>query len=186
MLDIRQIDRSWTLFLDRDGVLNHEKKEDYIRNWSEFRFYDEVPEAMRLLSDVFGVIVLVTNQKGVGRQLMTLDDLADIHSKMMDQIQAAGGRIDKLYFCTDLDNDSPCRKPNPGMAFQAKSDFPQIDLARSIIAGNKLSDMRFGRNAGMHTAYIATTNPEVTADDPLVDLRFNSLMEFARALTTKS
>lgn len=186
MVDLSTIDKHWTLFLDRDGVLNYEKKEDYILNWDEFRFYDGVKEALKQLSGVFGVIVLVTNQRGIGKGLMTLDDLAGIHSKMMDEIRAAGGRIDKLYFCADLDNDSPCRKPNPGMAELAKADFPQIDMKRSIIAGNKLSDMRFGRNAGMFTAYIATTNPEVTADDPLVDLRFDDLPSFARALTKKS
>jgi D-glycero-D-manno-heptose 1,7-bisphosphate phosphatase len=186
MLDISQIDKSWTLFLDRDGVLNHEKKENYILNWGEFRFYEGVKEALKLLNDVFGVIVLVTNQKGIGKGLMTLDDLADIHSKMMGEIRAGGGRIDKLYFCADLDNDSYYRKPNPGMAETAKQDFPAIDMKRSIIAGNKLSDMRFGRNTGMYTAYIATTNPEVDTNDPLVDVRFNNLLEFAVALTRKS
>lgn len=186
MLDLSIIDKTWTLFLDRDGVLNHEKKEDYILCWDEFRFYDGVKEALKQLNEVFGVIVLVTNQRGIGKGLMTLDHLAAIHSNMMQEIKAAGGRIDKLYFCTDLDNDSPCRKPNPGMAELAKKDFPQIEMQRSIIAGNKLSDMRFGRNAGMHTAYVATTNPEVSADDPLVDVRFNDLYAFANAVARKS
>ncbi|HEX6914069.1 MAG TPA: HAD-IIIA family hydrolase [Chitinophagaceae bacterium] len=186
MLDISTIDQSWTLFLDRDGVLNYEKPDDYIRCWNEFRFYEGVKDALRTLASVFGVIVLVTNQRGIGKGLMTLDDLADIHSKMMEEIKAAGGRIDKLYFCADLDNSSPCRKPNPGMARLAMQDFPQISMERSIIAGNKLSDMNFGRNAGMYTAYIATTHPEVTAENPMVDLRFNSLADFAAALKTKS
>ncbi len=186
MLDLATIDKTWTLFLDRDGVLNHEKKDDYIRNWEEFRFYDDVKKALKELNNVFGVIVLVTNQKGVGRGLMTLDDLSRIHSTMMDEIKAEGGRIDKIYFCTDLENESPYRKPNPGMAELAKRDFPHIDMTRSIIAGNKLSDMKFGRNAGMYTAYIATTNPEVEANDPLVDIRFNNLHEFAKAVARKS
>jgi D-glycero-D-manno-heptose 1,7-bisphosphate phosphatase len=186
MLDLQSIDKTWTLFLDRDGVLNHEKKEDYILNWNEFRFYDGVKEALKQLADVFGVIVLVTNQRGIGKGLMTLEDLADIHSKMMEEIKAAGGRIDKLYFCADLEHDSPRRKPNAGMAAEAKDDFPEVDMSRSIIAGNKLSDMRFGRNAGMYTAFIATTNPEVSADDPLVDVRFNNLAEFADAVARKS
>jgi len=186
MLDLSLIDKSWSLFLDRDGVLNHEKHEDYILCWDEFRFYDGVKAALKQLNDVFGVIVLVTNQRGIGKGLMTLDDLTDIHSKMMEEIKAAGGRIDKLYFCADLDNDSPCRKPNPGMAELAKKDFPQIDMNRSIMVGNRLSDMRFGRNAGMHTVFVATTNPEVTADDPLVDLRFEDLAAFANAVARKS
>jgi D-glycero-D-manno-heptose 1,7-bisphosphate phosphatase len=186
MLDISSIDKTWTLFLDRDGVLNHEKKENYILSWDEFRFFDGVKEALKQLNDIFGVIVLVTNQRGIGKGLMTLDDLLDIHSKMMEEIKAAGGRIDKLYFCTDLDNNSPCRKPNPGMAELAKKDFPQVNMQRSIMVGNKLSDMRFGRNAGMFTAYVATTNPEVTADDSLVDARFDDLPAFAKACARKS
>jgi len=186
MLDLSKIDKSWTLFLDRDGVLNHEKKEDYILNWVEFQFYDGVLEALKQLNEVFGVIVLVTNQRGVGKGLMTLDDLADIHRNMMEKINTAGGRIDKLYFCADLEMDSFYRKPNPGMAELAKNDFPQIEISRSLIVGNKLSDMRFGRNAGMHTVYVATTNPEVTDSDPLVDARFNNLPEFAQTVTRKS
>lgn len=186
MLNLSLIDKSWTLFLDRDGVLNHEKKEDYILNWNEFRFYDGVIEALKLLNNLFGIIVLVTNQRGIGKGLMTLDDLADIHSKMMKEIKAAGGRIDKLYFCADLEHHSPCRKPNAGMAELAKKDFPQINMQRSIMVGNKLSDMKFGRNAGMFTAYVATTNPEITEADPFVDIRFNNLLEFAEAVAKKS
>jgi len=186
MLDLATVDTTWTLFLDRDGVLNHEKKEDYIRNWGEFCFYDGVKTALQQLNSIFGIIVLVTNQRGIGKGLMTLDDLADIHSHMMEEIKAAGGRIDQLYFCADYDKDSYYRKPNPGMAETAKADFPSIDMSRSIMVGNKLSDMGFGRNAGMHTVYVATTNPEVTADHPLVDLRFDNLAAFAAALTKKS
>ncbi len=186
MLDLAQVDKSWTLFLDRDGVLNHEKKEDYILHWDEFRFYDGVLEALKQLNELFGVIVLVTNQRGIGKGLMTLDDLANIHSNMMERIKAAGGRIDKVYFCADLDHESPCRKPNPGMAELAKKDFPEIDFNKSMIVGNKLSDMKFGRNAGMHTVYVATTNPEVTAEDEHVDLRFSNLKEFAEAFARKS
>ena len=102
---------------------------------------------------------------------------------MVDEIIEAGGRIDKLYFAIDLENDSPNRKPNPGMAYQAQKDFPQINLSKSIIVGNKLSDMQFGRNAGLLTVFVATTNPDTLFPHPLIDLRFNSLFDFALALT---
>jgi histidinol phosphatase-like enzyme len=69
------------------------------------------------------------------------------------------------------------------MAFQAKDDFPQIDFTRSLIVGNKPTDMQFGRNAGMHTVFVATTNPEVPFPDPLIDARFNNLLEFACTVT---
>lgn len=181
MLDLSTLSPSWTLFLDRDGVLNHDKDNDYIRNRDEFRFYDTTLEAMAILAGIFDRIVIVTNQKGVGKGLMSLEDLTGIHTHMTAEVTASRGRIDRIYFCSDLSDDSPNRKPNPGMAYQAKLDFPDIDFNRSIIAGNRMSDMVFGRNAGMHTVFVATTHPDTPFPDPMIDLRFNSLYEFAVA-----
>jgi D-glycero-D-manno-heptose 1,7-bisphosphate phosphatase len=181
MLDLQRIDKSWTLFLDRDGVINHEKKEDYVYNWDEFIFYDGVLEALRILNGKFGRIVMVTNQRGIGRGLMTDADLHAIHTNMMAAITEAGGRIDKIYYCPANDKTDPSRKPNPGMAFSAKRDYPEIDLHRSLIVGNKLSDMQFGRNAGMHTVYVRNTHPE-QGPDPSIDLAFNDLADFANTL----
>ena len=182
MLDLKKIDNSWTLFLDRDGVINHDKDNDYIKNWGEFRFYDTTLEAMAILSKHFNRIVVTTNQKGVGRGLMSTTDLTNIHTNMLAQIQQAGGKIDKVYYCDDLSDDSINRKPNPGMAFQAKADFPEIDLSKSLIVGNRISDMGFGRNAGIHTVFVATTHAETPFPDQQIDLRFNDLLEFAKAI----
>ncbi len=176
------IDKSWTLFLDRDGVINHEKKLDYILNVDEFKFYDGVHEGMKVLNQLFGTIVMVTNQRGVGKKLMTATDLENIHTHMLAEITAASGRIDKIYYCDSLNNDCYERKPNPGMAHQAKSDFPQIDFTKSIIIGNKLSDMEFGRNAGMYTFFVATTNPETPFPHQSIDYRFNDLLHAATYL----
>ena len=79
MLPLENIDNSWTLFLDRDGVINHEKKMDYVYRYSEFVFYDRVHEALKIFSQYFGKIILVTNQRGVGRGLMSEKDLIAIH-----------------------------------------------------------------------------------------------------------
>lgn len=177
-----QIDNSWTLFIDRDGVINHEKKDDYIRNVQEFSLYEGVTEAMAILSSIFSTIIMVTNQRGVGKQLMTIEDLEEIHSHMKATLAAASGRIDQIYYCTSLDNNCFERKPNPGMAYLAQNDFPHIDLKRSIMIGNKLSDMMFGRNAGMFTIYVNTTNPEVPSPHPAIDARFSNLHEAAIAL----
>jgi D-glycero-D-manno-heptose 1,7-bisphosphate phosphatase len=182
MLDLKNIDRSWTLFLDRDGVLNHDKDNDYIRDWNEFRFYDTTLEAMAILEKYFERIVVTTNQKGVGKGLMSVADLDNIHANMLSQIQEAGGRIDKVYYCSDLSDDSINRKPNPGMAHQAKNDFNEIDLSKSIIVGNRISDMHFGRNAGMYTVFVASTHPETPFPDPAIDLRFNDLLAFAKSV----
>jgi D-glycero-alpha-D-manno-heptose 1-phosphate guanylyltransferase len=181
-LDLIKIDKNWTLFLDRDGVINYEKKDDYIRNWQEFRFYEGVKEAIKIFSEKFGRIIVVSNQRGIGRELMTEEDVTDIHKNMQAEIESSGGRIDGIYYCTAIDPKDPYRKPNPGMAFTAAKDFPEIDLTRSVIAGNKPSDMLFGKNAGMYSIYIASTHPQTPFPHPDIDLRFNSLINFAKTL----
>jgi D-glycero-alpha-D-manno-heptose 1-phosphate guanylyltransferase len=181
-LDLKAIDKTWTIFLDRDGVINHEKNDAYVLNDDEFRFYDGVKEAIQQISKQFGKVIIVSNQRGVGKGLMTEADLQDIHQNMKQALETAGGRIDRIYYCTSIDDKHPDRKPNPGMAFHAKKDFPVIDLSRSIIAGNKISDMVFGKNAGMYSAFIATTTPETPFPHPDIDIRFNSLADFAKAL----
>lgn len=181
-LNLAAINPNWTLFLDRDGVINVEKKEDYIRNWDEFQFYGESLLALPILAQKFNRIVITTNQKGIGKGLMTHEDLSQIHSAMLNAIQKAGGRIDHIYYCADLDNDSPNRKPQPGMAFQAKAQFPQIQFNESIMVGNRTSDMQFGRNAGMHTVFLATTHPETPFPHESIDYRFDNLLAFANAL----
>jgi D-glycero-alpha-D-manno-heptose 1-phosphate guanylyltransferase len=181
-LQLNKIDKSWTLFIDRDGVVNPEKKEDYIRNKKEFSFYNGVKDAFKKFSNLFGKIILVSNQRGVGRGLMTENDLAGIHDYMTTEVENAGGRIDKIYYCTSIDNKHPDRKPNPGMAFHAKRDFPEIDFSKSVMIGNKLSDMLFGRNAGMYTVFAATTHPDTPYLHPDIDLRVDSLADFANTL----
>ncbi len=182
MLKQLDINGDWTLFLDRDGVINHEKNEDYIRHWGEFEFYAESLIALPLLAQKFNKIIITTNQKGIGKGLMTDADLANIHQHMTNKILELGGRIDAIYYCSDLNNDSYNRKPQPGMAFQAKTDFPTIDFNKSIMVGNRMSDMEFGRNAGMHTVYLATTHPEAPFPDTKIDDRFDHLFQFAQAL----
>jgi len=182
MLDLSQIDNTWTLFLDRDGVINHEKHQDYVYNYEEFKFYDGVLEAMKTLASRFPRIIITTNQRGVGKGLMTEADLHQVHAHMVKDITAAGGRIDKIYYCTSLDNNHPNRKPHPGMAHEAVKDFPAIDLHKSLIIGNNISDMEFGRNAGMHTVFVKTTHPQQPLPNPSIDLAVMDLPEFAKAL----
>jgi len=93
-----------------------------------------------------------------------------------------GGNIDKIYYCTSTETTHPDRKPNPGMAVQAKRDFPMIDFSRSIMIGNKPGDMLFGRNANMYTVFIRTTNPEHPPSHVDIDLAFDTLPDFAKAL----
>jgi histidinol-phosphate phosphatase family protein len=182
MLPLKQINNTWTLFVDRDGVINYEKKEDYIHTWDEFKFYEGVPEAMKTFASVFKHIIVVTNQKGVGKGLTKLDDLHTIHANMEHEIEKAGGRIDAIYYCSDLDDESPFRKPNPGMGLQAVKQFPDIDLTKAIMIGNTMSDMEFGRNLGVYTVFLPTTRPDVDLKDKRIDAVCESLYDFARSL----
>jgi D-glycero-alpha-D-manno-heptose 1-phosphate guanylyltransferase len=181
-LDLRSIDKNWTLFLDRDGVINKDKPGSYIFSPDEFQFLDGAPALFKKLSEKFARIIVVTNQRGVGRGLMSEDTLKSIHQKMETGILKAGGRIDRIYYCTAVNKDHPLRKPNPGMAAMAKIDFPEIDFSRSIMVGNNMSDMHFGKNAGMYTVFVKTTIPDPVLPHLDIDLVFESLQDFAKAL----
>jgi histidinol-phosphate phosphatase family protein len=182
MIDYKLIDKTWTLFLDRDGVINEDKVGSYIFNRNEFIFMPGAEEAIKIFTDTFGLIVIVTNQRGVGKGLMTVEDLEDIHIYMREGLAKLGGKIDKIYFAPDVNSDSPNRKPLTGMALQAKADFPQINFKKSIMVGNKLSDMEFGRNIGAVTVFIPSTNPETPFPHEMIDERVDSLYELAKRL----
>ena len=184
MTDFSKIDKSWTLFLDRDGVINEESitKYEYILKWEEFRFMKGAKEAIKIFTEKFGTIIIATNQRCVGLGLITEEGLQFIFKNMTAEIIEAGGMIDGVYFAPDEDRESLNRKPQIGMALQAKTDFPEIDFTKSIMVGNRVSDMGFGKNAGMNTVFVATTDPEVVTPHPLIDLRFDDLISFAKAL----
>ena len=181
-LDLKQIDQSWTLFLDRDGVINEEKLGEYVLHWGEFIFSKGVLNVFKKLSHVFGRIIVVSNQRGVGKGLMTEEALQSIHLEMQREVEIVHGRIDKIYYCTEKDDKYFNRKRNPGMAVQALKDFPDVDLSKSIIVGNKPSDMKFGRSAGMFTVFVKTTNPDQPFPHPDIDLEFPTLSDFASAI----
>src|SRR5690348_12426159 len=173
MLNLKDIDAGWTLFLDRDGVINVEKYQDYIYHYGEFVFHEGVKDALRYFSTAFKRVIVITNQRGVGRELMTEEELISIHNQMLADVEASGGRIHKIYYCTSTDMEHPNRKPNIGMYHEALKEFPDIDPKRSIMVGNTLGDMQFGRNAGMHTVFVRTTSPEQPYPHELIDLVFN-------------
>lgn len=170
-----KIDSTWTLFLDRDGVINIEKHMDYIRSKDEFVFYPKAIDTLVKCNSLFSKIIVVTNQRGIGRGLMTEEQLNEIHDYMKIEIENKGGRIDKIYFAPDLDSNSPLRKPNTGMGLQAKKDFPTIDFSKSIMIGNNDSDMIFGKNLGMKTIFLTTTQHHLPENKNLYDNHYNAL-----------
>jgi len=176
-----QIDKTWTLFLDRDGVINRRPMGDYVKKWADFEFLPDVTEALAQLSEIFGRIIVVTNQQGIGKGLMTAGDLENIHKKMVKEIVNTGGRIDAVYFCPDLeDKPDNCRKPGTVMAERAKKDFPEIDFSKSMMAGDTENDLLFGRNAGMKTVLINTN--QIDADNVPADFVFDDLLGFAKSV----
>lgn len=184
MTDLKKIDKSWTLFLDRDGVINQEKHLEYVNTWEEFRLYPGVLEAIKIFSAIFGRIFIITNQRGVARGLTKLEDLDLIHKNLLESIREAEGKIDRVYFCIDPDDSSLNRKPNTGMGLQAKADFPEVEFSKTVMIGNTLSDMQFGKNLEVGlTIFLPTTRPDVEIPNPLIDLVFPDLRSVARAMS---
>ena len=154
-------DYMWSLFLDRDGVINERIPGAYIKDWNDFQFTPGTLEAFAHFNQIFGRVFIVTNQQGIGKGLMTQDDLSVLHQKMEAAIITHGGRIDGIYTCPDLASQTNnCRKPNPALALQAKADFPDVDFSSSIMVGDSLSDIQFGQKLGMRTVLIDTKEDE--------------------------
>lgn len=183
MLKDLKIDKSWTLFLDRDGVINNEKHMDYIHTWDEFKFFPGVKEAIKTFTQKFGNIFIVTNQRGVAKGLTKLEDLEVIHKNLLAEVEAAGGKITKVYFCCDLEDSSRNRKPNPGMGLQAQVEYPEVDFSKSIMIGNTISDMEFGRNLGVAVnIFLPSTHPHLGVKHPMVDVVYADLLAVSKAL----
>ena len=145
------------LFLDRDGVLNRHIIDGYVLSWEQFGWLPQVLPALAELSGRYSRIFVVSNQQCVGKGLITRRQLDGIHARMLADVFAAGGRIDRIYVCTDLSGSgSTCRKPATGMALLAKADFPETDFARSVMVGDSLSDMQFGYRCGMRCVFVTS------------------------------
>ena len=172
--------QNWTLFLDRDGVINRRIVNDYVKRPAEFHFIENVPQAIRIFSTIFDKIIVVTNQQGIGKGLMTVHDLDEVHSKMKTEIEDAGGHINHIFFAPELAGmKSFFRKPNIGMGLKAKKQFPSIQFKQSVMVGDSLGDMQFGKRLGMTTVLVGD-NQKIAKDYPkIVDYYFSSLFHFA-------
>jgi len=155
------IDSSWTLFLDRDGVINKRLIDDYVKSTEEFELLPGVADALAIANERFGAIVVVTNQQGIGKKIMTERNLFEIHAYCSQLITLNGGRIDRYYFAPELANsDGDLRKPASGMALQAQKNFPSIDFEKSVMIGDSNSDIAFGKNLGMKTVFVSETGEQ--------------------------
>lgn len=150
-MNLKDIDISGydTLLLDRDGVINRLRPNDYVKTWEEFEFLPGVFEALERFARYFKYIFVVTNQRGVGKGLMTEQDLNLIHAKMCNRIKEHGGRIDRIYYCTALTEEDDRRKPGTGMFREILTDFPNVAPETCLMIGDSDSDMEFARNCGI-------------------------------------
>lgn len=178
-----KIDKTWTLFLDRDGVINRRIVDGYVKTFDQFEFLPGVLDALKIFPGLFNRIIVVSNQQGVGKGLMTMAQLDAVHELMVKTIHDGGGKIDQIYFSPHLEEEgSFLRKPNIGMALKAHKEFPGIRFRKSIMAGDSLSDMVFGKRAGMNTVFLSHDPTDAKKYPRLIDFLYPDLISFARAL----
>ena len=146
----------------------------------DFIFLDGALEALKRFSQIFNRIIIVTNQQGIKKGIMTEQELISLHEYMISIIVNNGGKIDKIYYCTDLAiSHSLYRKPNIGMALKAKKDFPEINFKKSIMVGDSISDMQFGKKLNMLTVFISDSAELPRKYPKLIDYSFRSLYDFS-------
>ena len=143
------------LFLDRDGVLNEDR--GYVSRWEDFRWIEGAREAVAAFNRAGWLVIVVTNQSGIGRGYYTEADMHALHKRMGEDLAAVGGHIDAFYHAPDHPDakletyrhpDPPDRKPNPGMILRALSEWP-VDREASLLIGDKPSDMEAATRAGI-------------------------------------
>ena len=160
------------VFLDRDGVINLEK--DYVYRISDFVFIDGVFEACIKLIHAGYKIIIITNQAGIGRGYYTEQDYLDLTDWMLEQFRLHGIDITAVYHCPhhpehglgDYLRACQCRKPEPGMLLLA-ADEHELDLASSILVGDKLSDIQAAKTAGVGRCFLVKTGHAISALDSM-------------------
>ena len=135
------------IFLDRDGVINQERK-DYVKNIEEFIIFENVSDAISLIKNHNFLVILITNQSAVNRKLLTIENLDKIHEKLQNYLKMHNTSFDYVYFCPHMPKENcNCRKPKPGLIIQAKKDF-KIELSQSFMIGDSQTDVEAAENAG--------------------------------------
>ena len=171
-------------FLDRDGVINRKAPDgQYVTCWEEFHFLPGVTEAIAQLNGAGFSVIVVTNQRCVAKGLLTETDLESLHQRMADHLASAGAKIDAIYCCPhELEPTCSCRKPAPGMLFDAARSR-DLDLASSWMIGDSVADIQAGKSAGCRTARVWVEGPAMrdSANDNVrpgdADINATSLLE---------
>lgn len=171
----------WCLFLDRDGVINRRVVGDYVRTWRDFELLPSVEQALQVLSAWAPHVVVLTNQQGVGKGLMSPADLADIHARFVAACARADIRIDQVLHCPHLESDGcECRKPATGLATRWLQEHPDCAPDLSIMVGDAESDMEMAtRLANVTGGCLAV---KIGHPSAAADLTFATLADFAAAV----
>lgn len=154
------------VFLDRDGVINRDSA-DYIKSRSEFEFLPGSLEAIKLLVLNGFMIIVITNQSVINRNMVTREDLEQIHRMMTAAVRARGGEIRDIFYCPHMPQDRcDCRKPAPGLIFQARQKY-RIDIETAVMVGDSAKDIECARNAGCGRAVLVQTGNGITDENIL-------------------
>jgi D-glycero-D-manno-heptose 1,7-bisphosphate phosphatase len=147
-----------TVFLDRDGVINRNLENDYVKSWDEFEFLPNTLRAIQHLTDAGHRLIVVTNQSCINKGIVASLTLDEIHQRMVLEIERAGGRIHAIYYCPHREDEGcSCRKPKPGLLIQAAHEHA-IDLSRSYLVGDSMRDITAGQEVGCRTFLVLTGN----------------------------
>ncbi len=143
------------VFLDRDGVIN-QNHHDYVKSWAEFAFLPNVFTPLQRLAHSQFAIIIISNQSAIGRGLTSVATVEDINRRMAAEIARHGGRIDSLYYCPHRpDENCACRKPRPALLQRAAAQL-DLDLVRSFLIGDAVSDVEAALNAGCRPILVLT------------------------------
>ena len=163
-----------TIILDRDGVLNHRPPPaHYVHDWDDWHWNLGARRALRLLRRAGYRTVVVSNQAGIGRGLMTKDQLSTVHDRMRQDARSVGGEIDAIYYCPHAwDAGCACRKPKPGLLYQAQRDL-HLDLTRTPFVGDDDRDAAAADAAGCPFHRVSETQSLLDITQQLIDQRGN-------------
>lgn len=139
-------------FLDRDGTLNEKPPPgEYVTSPHQLTLLPGAAAAVRRINAAARPAILVTNQRGVARGLMSESDLTAVHNRLTELLREAGAFLDACYCCVHEKGDCHCRKPSPGLLTRAAGDFPHLDLRNTVMIGDAETDVLAGRAAGTAT-----------------------------------
>ncbi len=146
------------VFIDRDGTINIDK--DYLTDPRDLELIEGSSEAIRIANAIGLKVVVISNQSGVSRGIMTAEQVDSVNSRLVEMLKQSGARVDAVYYCPHHPNygdkvNCECRKPRIGMLLRAKTEF-DLDLAGSFVVGDKWSDVKCGENAGTCTSLVRT------------------------------